>query len=111
MISHSGSLINGVLMQPIYHTASVLLGALNLMDQQWVFIQPLLPSPARTGRPRLNDRRTTEGILNILITGCRWQDLPRECGTPTTVWRRLIPQEGGSPVRQSRRGRLGSSIS
>lgn len=58
-------------------------------DQQWAFIQPLLPPPARTGRPRANDRRTLEGILYILITGCRWQDLPREYGAPTTVWRRL----------------------
>jgi transposase len=58
-------------------------------DQQWAFIQPLLPPPARTGRPRANDRRTIEGILYILITGCRWQDLPREYGAPTTVWRRL----------------------
>ncbi|HEV2459431.1 MAG TPA: IS5 family transposase, partial [Ktedonobacterales bacterium] len=52
-------------------------------------IQPLLPPPARTGRPRADDRRTIEGILYILITGCRWQDLPREYGAPTTVWRRL----------------------
>jgi transposase len=27
-------------------------------------------------------RRTIEGILYILITGCRWQDLPREYGRP-----------------------------
>jgi transposase len=25
----------------------------------------------------------------MLITGCRWQDLPSEYGAPTTVWRRL----------------------
>jgi transposase len=30
-----------------------------------------------------------EGILYVLITGCRWQDVPRESGAPTTVWRRL----------------------
>jgi transposase len=30
-----------------------------------------------------------EGVLYILITGCRWHDLPREYGAPTTVWRRL----------------------
>jgi transposase len=41
-------------------------------DQQWAFIQPLLPPPAHTGRPRANDRRTIAGILYILITGCRW---------------------------------------
>jgi len=62
---------------------------IQLTEQQWAFIQPLLPPPARTGRPRANDRRTIEGILYILITGCRWQDLPHEYGAPTTVWRRL----------------------
>lgn len=59
-----------------------------LTESQWAFIKPLLPPPARTGRPRANDRRTIDGILYILITGCRWQDLPREYGVPTTVWRR-----------------------
>src|SRR5260221_479802 len=62
---------------------------IHLTDRQWAFIQPLLPPPARTGRPRANDRQTIEGIVYILITGCRWQDLPREFGAPTTVWRRL----------------------
>lgn len=62
---------------------------IHLTDRQWAFIQPLLPSPARTGRPRADDRRTIEGILYILITGCRWQDLPSEYGAPTTAWRRL----------------------
>jgi transposase len=62
---------------------------IGLTESQWAFIKPLLPPPARTGRPRANDRRTLDGILYILITGCRWQDLPREYGAPTTVWRRL----------------------
>jgi transposase len=62
---------------------------IHLTDKQWDFICPFLSPPARTGRPRADDRRTIEGILYILITGCRWQDLPREYGAPTTVWRRL----------------------
>jgi transposase len=62
---------------------------IHLTDRQWAFIRPLLPAAARTGRPRADDRRTIEGILYVLITGCRWQDLPREYGAPTTVWRRL----------------------
>lgn len=60
-----------------------------LTEQQWAFIQPLLPAPAHTGRPRADDRQTLEGILYIRITGSRWQDLPREYGAPTTAWRRL----------------------
>jgi transposase len=58
-------------------------------DRQWAFIQPFLRPPDRTGRPRAEDRRTVEGILYVFITGCRWKDLPREYGAPTTVWRRL----------------------
>jgi transposase len=65
------------------------MSSIHLTDQQWAFIQPLLPPPAHTGRPRADDRRTIEGILYVLTTGCRWQDLPREYGAPTTVWRRL----------------------
>jgi putative transposase of IS4/5 family DUF4096 len=48
--------------------------------QQWVFIRPYLPPPACTGRPRADDRWTIEGILYVLITGCRWQDLPHLAG-------------------------------
>lgn len=62
---------------------------IHLTEAQWAFTQPLLPPLARTGRPRADDRRTIEGILYVLITGCRWQDLPDEYGAPTTVWRRL----------------------
>src|SRR5258707_1434182 len=62
---------------------------IHLTDRQWAFIRPHLPPPARTGRPRADDRRTIEGILYVLITGCRWQDLAREYGASTTVWRRL----------------------
>ena len=65
------------------------MATVHLTDEQWAFLQPLLPPPARIGRPRADDRRTIEGILYVLITGCRWQDLPREYGAPTTVWRRL----------------------
>jgi transposase len=65
------------------------MATVHLTDEQWAFIQPSLPPPALTGRPSADDRRTIEGILYVLITGCRWQDLPRDFGAPTTVWRRL----------------------
>ena len=65
------------------------MGRIHLTDRQWAFVHPYLPPPARTGRPRTDARRTIEAILYVLITGCRWQDLPREYGAPTTVWRRL----------------------
>lgn len=62
---------------------------IHLSDEQWDCLAPLLPAPAKTGRPRADDRRTLEAILYVLRTGCRWQDLPSEYGTPSTAWRRL----------------------
>src|SRR6516225_2845359 len=58
------------------------MSSIRLTDRQWAFIRPYLPAPARTGRPRADDRCTIEGILYVLITGCRWQDLPRVYGAP-----------------------------
>jgi len=40
------------------------------------FMRPLLPFPARTGRPRADDRRTLAGSASVLIAGGRWQELP-----------------------------------
>jgi transposase len=60
-----------------------------LSDAQWAVIQPQLPPPARTGRPRADDRRTLDAILYVLRTGCRWQELPAAYGAPVTAWRRL----------------------
>ena len=61
-----------------------------LSDEQWRRIEPFLP-PLRQGkgRPRANDRLVLNGILFILRTGCRWEDIPREYASPATAWRRL----------------------
>ncbi len=61
-----------------------------LTDAQWALIAPLLPK--RTpgpGRPRADDRRTLNGILYVLKTGCAWADVPPQYGSPSTCWRRL----------------------
>ena len=63
--------------------------AKRLSDRQWQVIEPLLPRPSHMGRPRADDRRTLDAILFVLRSGCRWDDLPRELGSPTTAWRRL----------------------
>ena len=60
-----------------------------LRDAQWQLIAPHLQPPKRMGRPRADDRKTLEGILWVLRSGARWQDVPREYGSPTTCWRRL----------------------
>ena len=61
-----------------------------LTDDQWQHLRPLLPLPRKgRGRPRADDRQTLNGILYVLRTGCRWEDVPREYGCPATCWRRL----------------------
>jgi transposase len=60
-----------------------------LTDEQWALLAPLLPPPARTGRPRADDRKTLNGIIYVLATGCRWQDIPPRYGSGKTCWHRL----------------------
>lgn len=62
----------------------------DLSAKDWKLIKPLLPRKKRRGRARADDRRTINGILFVLRTGCRWKDLPREYPSPTTCWRRLV---------------------
>jgi transposase len=59
----------------------------DLTDAQWEKIQPLLP-PKVMGRPRADDRTTLNGILFVLRSGCRWQDVPERYGDTVTCWRR-----------------------
>jgi transposase len=63
-----------------------------LTDQQWQRIAPHLPehppSP-KGGRPRADDRECLEGLLWLLRTGARWQDIPVDLPSGSTCWRRL----------------------
>jgi transposase len=61
----------------------------DLSDAQWEIIQRLLPAQPKVGRKRKHDRRTINGILYVLKTGCAWADLPCEYGSYTTCWRWL----------------------
>jgi len=60
-----------------------------LSDGEWELIRPLLPPRAKTGRPRADDRMVLNGILYVLVTGCRWMDIPRRYCHYSTAWRRL----------------------
>ena len=63
-----------------------------LSDEQWDliagFFPKYLPNPCG-GRPPCSPRRCLEGILWLLRSGARWQDLPKEFPSPSTCWRRL----------------------
>jgi transposase len=56
-----------------------------LTDAQGALLAPLLPPPKQRGRKRADDRATLNGILFVLQSGCRWKDVPRRYGAPTTT--------------------------
>jgi transposase len=60
-----------------------------LTEAQWKEIAPLLPEHRKGGRPWIENRRVLGGILRILRSGARWQDLREEFPHPSTCCRRL----------------------
>jgi putative transposase len=67
----------------------------DLSDAEWRLLEPLLPPPARTGRPRRHRVRTiVNAILYMLRSGCAWRLLPADWPPWKTVfhyfrkWRR-----------------------
>ena len=63
----------------------------DVTDTQWDRIKRLVPQPARTGRPREDEREVLNGILYVLHTGCRWEDMPHDIlAAPKTCTRRLL---------------------
>ncbi len=62
-----------------------------LSDFQWNLIKDLFENPDPSplgGRPPIDSRACLEGILWVLKSGARWQDLPERYPSPTTCWRR-----------------------
>lgn len=58
-------------------------------DAQWRKVADKITRQGVMGRPRADDRRCLNAILYVLITGCGWNDLPRQYGHDSTAWRRL----------------------
>lgn len=54
---------------------------MDLTDEQWEVIKPLIPQPPKRpdgrGRPRRDNREVLNGILWIMRTGAQWKDMPR----------------------------------
>lgn len=64
-------------------------------DELWLRLEPLIPVPERRyrfpGRRRVDNRAALEGILFVVSTGMRWNDLPAAMfgASGATCWRRL----------------------
>jgi len=51
----------------------------DLSDAEWSFIEPHLPTPQATGRPRLHStREILDAIFYLLRSGCAWRLLPHD---------------------------------
>ena len=56
-------------------------------DEQWKLLKPMLAKPKarpKGGRPTIDSRQVLEGIVWVLRTGARWQDLPDRYPSPAT---------------------------
>jgi len=66
---------------------------MELTDEQWAVIEPLIPeqerNPSGPGRPWRDARAVMNGILWILRTGARWQDVPDRYPSYQTCHRRF----------------------
>ncbi len=66
---------------------------MDLTDEQWEILEPLIPDPPRRedgrGRPWRDPRDVLNGILWILRTGAPWKDLPERYPPYQTCHRRF----------------------
>ena len=75
-----------------------------LTDEQWAIIGPLIPEPPRRedgrGRPWRDTREVINGVLWILRSGSRWQDLPERFPPYQTCHRRFQQWSRDGTLRQ-----------
>jgi transposase len=66
---------------------------MDLTDEQWEVLEPIIPVPPRRadgrGRPWRDPRAVLNGILWILRTGAQWKDLPTRYPPYQTCHRRF----------------------
>ena len=59
-----------------------------ITKEEWDFIKDFLPQKKAIGRPRVDDKKLLNGIIYVLKTGCRWNDMPSEFGNGKTTNKR-----------------------
>lgn len=58
----------------------------SLTEAQWAYLQPMLPKPAKRGRPRTDLRRILDAILSVVKGGIPWRYLPTDFPPWKTVY-------------------------
>jgi transposase len=59
-----------------------------LTDDEWAWLEPLLPAPPRQGRRWAGHRLVIDGIMFRTRAGCAWRDLPEGFGNWKTIYNR-----------------------
>ncbi len=76
-----------------------------LSDEQWAILEPLFPSPRNRPdgreRPRRATREVLNGILWVLRSGARWQDMPDRFPPYQTCHRRFQEWTRSCLIRQA----------
>jgi transposase len=66
---------------------------MDLTDEQWEVVKPLIPTPPKRsdgrGRPRRDDRKILDAILWVMRTGAPWHDMPEKYPPYQTCHRRF----------------------
>ena len=57
-----------------------------LTETQWAYLKPMLPKPAKRGRPRTDLRRILDAILYVVKGGIPWRYLPTDFPPWKTVY-------------------------
>jgi transposase len=58
----------------------------DLIDAEWLIVEPMIPSAKRGGRRRsVNVREVLNGIFHVLWTGCQWKALAKDLPPKSTV--------------------------
>src|ERR1700690_1120281 len=59
----------------------------DLTDEEWVFVERLIPPAKRGGNKRsVNIREIVNAMLYVLSTGCQWRSIPKDLGKRSTVF-------------------------
>ncbi len=58
----------------------------DLTDDEWAYVEPLIP-PARRGgnRRHVDVREVMNGIMYVSTTGCQWRAVPKDVPPRSTV--------------------------